>query len=271
MSVMVWGNQKGGVGKSTLAVLFVQWLAERRGQRVAVIDLDTQGDCSRPFLAHDAGEVSVRLFSHEALKTPLAAPGGGRIALVRATSPVGDVEWADHKDVIPAFDFHVRAIAKAFDVVVIDTPPAPGVRMAAALMAADFVVTPIEMEEFSLEGVSRMLRTVFGLKSTQNPRLEFLGLVPNRLNPLSVRQTQSLAELFKTYPQYVVPGRIGTRTAIPEAISERKSLWAMKKSSAREAAAELDQVFSYLWGRMGGENPAPAVAQAAPATAQGAA
>src|SRR5271154_6496038 len=40
-------NEKGGTGKTTLAVHLAAWAAEERGQRVLLVDLDTQGHAGK--------------------------------------------------------------------------------------------------------------------------------------------------------------------------------------------------------------------------------
>lgn len=250
MSIVVFANMKGGVGKSTLTVHFARWLTERRAQRVAVIDLDSQRNATSALQRHDSGVRAASLFSPaplpEAARTALAQP----LAVFAGSTQLVDVDLQSAAQVIPPFVAHVRAIAAGADVVVIDTPPAPGLRMAAALMAAQAVACPIELEDFSLEGVQDMLRTVQGIRAAHNPQLALLGLVVNRFNVHSKRQKEALTALLARHHHLIVPARVANRTAIPEAIAEGVSLWQLRKSSARDAAAELEQVFGHLWQRM---------------------
>ena len=151
---------------------------------------------------------------------------------------------------IPAFRKNVASLAQRFDTVVIDTPPALGLRMSAALIAATAVVCPIELEEYSIDGVTDMLKTIFGVRQRYNPRLQLAGIVLNRFNPHSVRQKAAMQQLVDHYREFVIPARISTRSAIPEALASGLPVWDLPKSSAREASAELRTLFGLLQQRM---------------------
>ncbi len=60
--VIVFGNHKGGVGKSTLAVLYAYWLADLQQQSVCVIDLDAQANSSKSLARFATGIESAQLF-----------------------------------------------------------------------------------------------------------------------------------------------------------------------------------------------------------------
>ncbi|MCV5676224.1 ParA family protein, partial [Escherichia coli] len=62
------------------------------------------------------------------------------------------------------FKDHLAALASQFDHCVIDTPPTLGLRMSAALIVANHVLSPIELEEYSIDGITKMLQTIFGVK-----------------------------------------------------------------------------------------------------------
>jgi chromosome partitioning protein len=172
------------------------------------------------------------------------------MVLLPGTRTLVDVERAPADVALLSFQRQLATIKSSFDAVVIDTPPALGLRMTASLMAADHVVCPIELEEYSMDGVTDMLKTVFGVRQRHNPALRLLGLVANRFNPHSIRQRDAMERLFRDYAAYVVPAKISTRSAIPEALAFGQPVWRMTKSSAREAAAEVFTVFEHLHRRM---------------------
>lgn len=247
MNTVVFGNQKGGPGKSTLSVLFARWLSDRKGLRVCVVDLDSQCNASKALRRFACGLSSVALFAAE----PAALPDGERLVLVEGARSLVELERARPESVIPSFRQQLQALATRFDCCVVDTPPVLGLRLSAALIAADRVVCPIELEEFCLDGVTDMLRTVFGVRQRYNPSLHMPTLLVNRFNAHSVRQKQALVELVARYAEYVLPGKISTRSAIPEALATGELLWRLPKTSAREAAAEVEALFGLLWDRVG--------------------
>lgn len=251
-NVVVFGNQKGGVGKSTLSVLYALWLADAHRQSVCFVDLDTQGNGSRTLRAFDVGVQASSLFVPGTDASNIG-PNDDRerhVALVTASKHLADVELAKPDVVIPAFRSAVRVLEGRFDTVVIDTPPALGLRMSAALIAATRVVCPIELEEYSIDGVTDMLKTVFGVRQRYNPRLELAGIVLNRFNVHSARQKAAVQQLVASYRDFVIPARISTRSAIPEALAEGKAVWELRKSSAREASLEVKEAFTVLQQRI---------------------
>lgn len=248
---VVFGNQKGGVGKSTLSVLYAMWLADVHAQSVCFIDLDTQGNASKTLRVFDRGTPAAALFAtaqESAVEVPFS--GNRQISLMAASKRLADVELARPETVIPAFQAAVQVLRNRFDAVVIDTPPALGLRMSAALIAGTRVVCPIELEEYSIDGVTDMLKTVFGVRQRYNPGLELAGIVLNRFNAHSIRQKAAVQQLVASYRDFVMPARISTRSAIPEALAEGKAPWELNKSSAREASLEVKEVFGMLQQRI---------------------
>lgn len=250
MHVVVLTNQKGGVGKSTLSVLLAQWLAERHRLRVGVIDLDTQANASKSLARFGSGRVAAELFESHGIRSLEATAAS--LTLFAGTKRLADLELAKPEVVLPAFRRQVAALSGDFDFVVIDTPPSLGLRMSAALIAATHVACPIELEEYSIDGVTDMLKTIFGVQRRYNPGLRLAGLIANRFNPHSVRQKAALHDLVAHYSEFVVPAKISTRSAIPEAIAAGVPLWRLAKSSARDAAAEVSVVFDLLKQRFDG-------------------
>jgi len=85
------------------------------------------------------------------------------------------------------------------------------------------------------------------------------GLVANRFNPQSVRQKAALHDLFLHYREFVIPAKISTRSAIPEALAAGVPLCRLAKSSARDAAAEVSVAFDLLKQRIDGADGSVAI------------
>lgn len=247
-NVVVFGNQKGGVGKSTLAVLYAFWLAEVQHQSVCLIDLDTQANSSKSLRRFATGIQAIELFAQEA--TSMVVPCQRAIVAVEGGRKMADVELARPEVMIPAFRKAVTHLAQDFDTVVIDTPPALGLRMSAALIAATAAVCPIELEEYSIDGVTDMLKTIFGIRQRYNPQLRLAGIVLNRFNPHSLRQKAAVQELAVSFREFVIPACVPIRSAIPEALAAGIPVWQLPKTAARTASCELMQVFELLQQRI---------------------
>lgn len=251
MPSLAFSNQKGGVGKSTLTILFAHWLAEKKGSSVCVVDLDSQSNTSKALAQFDVGVGAAALFTAEAIQMPGAAPSS--IGVLSGSKQLANVELARPEAVLPVFREQIRALSSVWDWVLVDTPPALGLRMSGALISVDTVICPIELEEFSIDGVTDMLKTVFGIQQRHNPRLQLAGIVANRFNPHSVRQKAALHHLLSAYGNYVIPARISTRSAIPEALAAGIPVWRLGKTSAWDASKEVFEMFELLWQRIEGQ------------------
>ena len=84
------------------------------------------------------------------------------------------------------------------------------------------------------------------MRSKHNPALKLLGIIPNRFNSHSVRQKAALENLIANYAEFVIPAKISTRSAIPEALAAGVPVWRLAKSSARDASVEVQHAFELL-------------------------
>lgn len=243
--VVAFANQKGGVGKTTLACLYAWWLLAHGRSRVLVVDLDAQGNASRTLAAHRLGLRTASLFA-DAPIAPIAAGDG--LSLVAADASLADVDAIASG---PArFARSLSGLATGFDAVVIDTAPALSRRMVAALLAARHVVCPIELELYSIEGLTGMLKTIHAVRTRWNPQLRLAAIVANRFNHHSAAQRAALDALLARHGEHVLAARIAMRSAIAESVATGTPPWRIARSAAREAAGEVDRVFGLLQARI---------------------
>jgi chromosome partitioning protein len=128
--VVVVGNEKGGSGKTTIAMHIAVALM-KAGQRVATIDLDSRQKTLTHYVESRRGWARR---SHIDLELPTHCC----IARVESAS-VDENEAAEYAE----FDRAVAAVQDHQDFVVIDTPPHDSYLMRLAHSIADILVTPI--------------------------------------------------------------------------------------------------------------------------------
>jgi chromosome partitioning protein len=126
--VIVVGNEKGGAGKSTLAIHIVVGLLHA-GHKVAILDLDLRQRSMAHFFANRAAWTSA---SGHVLPAPVEPDVGDGKKLAKA----GDAEQ------LAVFE-RAFAEAQAADVIVIDTPGGDTPLSRAAHARADQIVTPM--------------------------------------------------------------------------------------------------------------------------------
>ena len=246
MKTLVIANQKGGVGKTSTTVHLAYYFKEQ-GLKVAVIDLDTQGNASFTLGEYDSGALASSLFDGVSQFDQANADG---IAVFSADGRLADLEKLDLGEAAGAFKRSLAVIAaQGFDVCLIDTPPSLGVRMAAALLSADFAASPIELEAYSLQGIQKMVTTIANIRRA-NPALQFLGMIPSKVDGRNPRHGQHLDELTSAYPQLVIPTPIGNRSSVADALASGVPVWSIKRTSARKAAKEMRAMARHIQEKM---------------------
>lgn len=179
--VIVIANQKGGVGKTTTAINLSAACA-LQGKRVLLIDLDPQSNSSLSFL--DPEQVNGGAFE---LFTELDKPFESLIyqtnieglSLVPARISLAKLEAKLIGDFDAAFRLRdrIEQVKSDFDLIIIDTPPTLGMITVNALVAAKYVLIPIQSSYFALEGTDDLLETIEKVRSRPNPDLNLLGVL----------------------------------------------------------------------------------------------
>jgi chromosome partitioning protein len=67
--------------------------------------------------------------------------------------------------------------AKNYDYILIDCPPSLNLITLNALVAADSLLVPLQVEFYALEGISSLLQTVEAVRGRFNPDLEIQGVI----------------------------------------------------------------------------------------------
>ena len=250
MKTLVTAIQKGGQGK-TFATCHLAFDFQERGARVAVIDLDPQGNASFTLADRQSGYVASQLFSGDAdgLRRWFDGREHGGLSLIAADAGLANLDKMELPEAAAALRESIAVLGKFFDVCLIDTAPSLGVAMTAAVLAADFMLSPIEMEAYSLQGMKKMVSVISNLRR-HNPKLKFLGMVPNKVDARKPRHVANLAALRDAYPQLVLPLSVGARDSIAEALGEQMPVWAIKKTAARKAAQEVRALAAHVYEKM---------------------
>jgi chromosome partitioning protein len=247
MKTIVMANHKGGVGKSTL-LCHLAFDLSRLGHKVLVIDLDDQGNTSLTLERYLSPILASSLFGARA-----TLPRGNEDATSITVVP-GDPALVHHQqdsmEVIDYFATALEEVEHGYDYCLIDTPPSAGLFMAAALMVADHVVSPIELDRYSIHGISRMMKMIFDIQRNGNEQMQFVGMLPNRYDPRSLSQTEMLNDLREQYYEYLIDAPIGIRSAIPQALDQGVPVWEIKKTSARDAAKQIRAALQIIYKRM---------------------
>ena len=249
MKTLIIANQKGGVGKTSSVVHMAFDLMER-GKKVVVIDLDPQANASYSLNNFDSGYSSSQLYVsgvNVVRHFTNIEPG---IYLIHSDAELANMDKKTLGDAAQCFHNSIQALDTCgFDVCLIDTPPSLGINMAAPLFSADYVISPIELEAYSIHGIKKMFNTIGNVKK-HNTKLKFLGMIPSKVDSRNPRHIKHYSELEKAYPQLIIPQKIGLRSSVADALASQVPVWKIKKTAARKAVKEIRALNEYVFKKM---------------------
>jgi chromosome partitioning protein len=220
--IFVVANQKGGVGKTSIAVNLCASLAHY-GRRALLVDLDPQGNATTGS-GVDKSACEKTVYGVLLGEYPLAAAlrtCAGNYDIVPSNRELAGAEV--ELIAMPRREYRLREAlseaAKGYDFVVIDCPPALNMLTVNGFTAADAVIIPMQCEYYALEGLSDLVGTLRKVKQNLNPRIEIEALVRTMYDPRSTLTVQVSDELKRHYGAKVFDTVIPRNIRIAEAPS----------------------------------------------------
>lgn len=200
---VVIASQKGGVGKTTVALNIAVALAER-GRRTLLVDVDPQGAVGLALAKGDAelaGLAELILGQADAQQAVLQTQLTGLSLLTRGRLDPTDVATFEREIANPGvLESAIAKVEKNADVVIIDTPSGLGMIPRAALAVADFVLVPFQTENLALRSIGQVLRVVEHVQANENPRLRLLGILPTLVERDRPPSLAVLREIWNGFP-----------------------------------------------------------------------
>lgn len=238
--IIVIANQKGGVGKTTTAINLSAACAFA-GKRVMLIDLDPQSNSSLSFIEPErvnGGAFELFTESQKPLEefiyeTPIPNLNiiPARINLAKLESKlIGEI------DAIFRLRDRIEPIRDEYDLIFIDTPPTLGLITVNALVAANYVMIPIQSSYFAMEGTDDLLETVEKVRSRPNPELNLLGVLVTLFDRRTALSRDVESHIRNVFGPKTFETRISRSVRLEEAPAHKQSIftYAPKSSGAVE-------------------------------------
>ncbi|WP_418909362.1 ParA family protein (plasmid) [Borreliella sinica] len=243
--IITMASIKGGVGKSTLSILFSHVLKES-GKKVLLIDLDPQNSLTSYFHRHVNNIEKYNVYN--ILK--------GNINFNECVNKINDyisiipshpvlenfnAEIVDFKEIVLEYYLNENMQQCNFDYIIIDTSPNSGYLLKNALNAANYIVIPVQIELWSLESFTMLINSINKISKFRN-KVYNISIVENQFikNRNIIKELESL--LHKKYKEYV-KGKIHYSNGIKIFITKREEP-AIKETYYEETKSALKNIFS---------------------------
>lgn len=283
--VIVNATHKGGEGKTTNSIVLAEYLALIKNKKVLSMDLDPQANFSGRYLqmtydpAYQGGKIPPL---HPDYEPDVDIDWDGRSGIANIFYGEGVIPYPTHinnLEIAPAHSIRLQEaeavtkhevkekvhlqikkfvedpeVQKAYDVIIIDTPPSKGPLTISAIKAATHLVIPAQMEQFSIEGIYGMLqlwKQETYARSKDNP-IELIGILPNQVRNINIHKHFLNDLRNKEFTsKYVIPHEIKKRSVYTEILAENanpKSIFELSESSIERI--EYENVCQYITNKV---------------------
>ena len=241
-------NQKGGVGKSSIAVNLAAASA-KSGFKTLLIDLDVQGNSTHYIVGEQSERLpgvedffqnQLSLYSREPMTSLIHQSAYPNLSVMPSGRGLLELEHKlESRYKMYKLKEALAELMTDFDRIYLDTPPALNFFSRSAMIAADRVVVPFDCDTFSKQALYQLTETIEEIKADHNPQLVLEAIVPNQV-PARAKLPKKLIEGLKVDSLPV------TKTTLSSSVVMRESHEKAKPLVYLHAKHRLTQEFEAL-------------------------
>jgi len=255
-------NHKGGVGKTTTVINVSEYLLEHF-KKILILDLDPQAHTSfvltklantdnfkieallnlvyrkdinyndeteRQVINAHINEAKIKLYDNKEEGKEYSVITSS-FALARAK-----MELAGQKAIENKLVELIRFISNGYDLVLIDTPPSLELLTFAAVASSDYILMPIQLDHFSINGANDVIREILPpVIKYFNPNLKILGVLINTYEGHTIMDRCSIEHAEEVFTKYLFKTRIKKSVRIRELTGLRSTI---KRTSPKTKSGE---------------------------------
>jgi len=229
-------NQKGGVGKSSIAVNLAAASA-KAGLKTLLVDLDVQGNSTHYIVGErseplpgveDFFQNQLSLYSREPIEALIHQSAYDNLSVMPSGSGLLELEHKlESRYKMYKLKEALAELMSGFDRIYLDTPPALNFFSRSAMIAADRVVVPFDCDTFSKQALYQLTETIEEMKADHNPELTLEAIVPNQV-PARAKLPQQLINELKADSLPVSKTTLSSSVVMRESHEKAKPLVYMR-------------------------------------------
>ncbi len=238
-------NHKGGTAKTTTAVTLAAGLAAR-GQRVLLVDSDSQGNVAESFgLRVDRSLYHVIVMGLSPADVVKTVRPRLDVLPSNETLAAAELYLAGRRERDRVLATRLASVRDQYDFVLVDCSPSLSLMNQNALVFADAVLCPVACDYLSLVGVRQVLRTLKHVGTLLRHPVQLLGVLPTMFDPRANISHEAYDMLREHFGERCFePIRQAAR--VKEAPARGKTILELAPSS--DVAADYAAVVSKLIG-----------------------
>lgn len=230
MSIIISvSNQKGGVSKTVSSYNLASCLALNHNRKVLLADIDPQANLSeylgyvpdgKPTMTHLIMDVCMNgAVNPETVKSAVRYCEENDVDYIPA-----DINLAGSETMMASAlsretvlrRILSKEVTDEYDFVIIDCLPSLGTLLVNAISASDRILIPVQTQKFSMDGLSALLNIYRQIKSSINPDVDILGILPTMTEKTTVCK-KAMTSLEEEYSELLF------KTSISKSVEAQKS------------------------------------------------
>ena len=264
--IIAISNQKGGVGKTTTCVNLGIGLA-RAGKKVLLVEADAQGSMAISLGIPEPDKLDVTLVNilEKVINDEEITPGEGIIRHDEGIDFIpANIELAGLETALVNIMSRERVMRQYLDkmrgqyeYILIDCIPSLGMITINALVAADYVLIPVESAYLPVKGLQQLIKTIGRVHRKLNPSLEILGILLTKVDRRTNFARDISAQIREAYGDrvHIFENCIPLSVRAAETAAEGKSIY-LHDPRGTVAEGYLSLTEEVLASAGGGDKPA---------------